>query len=124
MLALASFLITSCAPPEKSAIASSPADVASFEGTIFVFTTDLATGLWSSAGWRISEMPLDTANQDIPLDCTLYPHSGVANQWVGGCSGHIDVPRGGANHIAVMVAHLDGSTTLVQVAPTPVAPAP
>lgn len=92
-------------------------DMVSFNGVVFVATTDLDKYLWQIAGWRISEQYLDTENKDIPQDCTLYPHHGVSDQWVGSCSGYILVPRHGAKHIAVMVTDEKGSTNMVQVAP-------
>jgi hypothetical protein len=92
-------------------------DMVSFEGLVFVATTDLDEYLWQIAGWRISAQGLDTDSSDIPQDCTLYPHDGVSDQWVGSCSGYILVPRNGAKHIAVMVTDNNGSTNMVQVAP-------
>lgn len=92
-------------------------DMVAFDGVVFVATTELDKYLWQIAGWRISEKNLDTENIDIPQDCTLYPHHGVADQWVGSCSGYILVPRNGAKHIAVMVTDEKGSTNMVQVAP-------
>jgi len=107
----------------KSQSSSNPSQIpqgmAEFEGQVFVATTDLVAELWKSSGWAISDQPLDTNKQDIPEDCTLYPHSGVKNQWVGSCSGYILIPRSGAQHIAVMLTAPDGSTTMVQVAPAP-----
>ena len=92
-------------------------DMVAFDGVVFVATTDLDEYLWQIAGWRISEQVLDTENSDIPQDCTLYPHHGVSDQWVGSCSGYTLVPRNGAKHIAVMVTDDNGSTNMVQVAP-------
>lgn len=95
----------------------SSSDMVAFDGVVFVATTDLDKYLWQIAGWRISDKYLDTENTDIPQDCTLYPHDGVSDQWVGSCSGYILVPRHGAKHIAVMVTDEKGSTNMVQVAP-------
>jgi hypothetical protein len=92
-------------------------DMVSFDGVVFVATTDLDEYLWQIAGWRISQQELDTENSDIPQDCTLYPHQGVSDQWVGSCAGYILVPKNGAKHIAVMVTDDKGSTNMVQVAP-------
>lgn len=94
-------------------------EMAEFEGQVFVATTDLVEELWESSGWAISNQPLDTDTQDLPEDCTLHPHSGVKDQWVGSCSGYVLIPRSGAKHIAVMLTSLDGSTTMVQIAPPP-----
>lgn len=88
-----------------------------FEGSIFVASTDLVSNRWLVAGWKISTQPIDTDTQLIPLNCTLYPHFGVENQWVGSCSGRVQVPQDGARNIAVMHTKVDGSTDLVQVAP-------
>jgi len=109
----------------KKALAAASSDhsqhekMAVFEGSVFVATTDLVTNLWIVAGWSISDQPLDTESQEVPNDCTLYPHSGVPSQWIGSCSGYILVPRAGATHIGVMVTNPDGSTTMFQIAPPP-----
>lgn len=102
---------------ENASNNSSSSDMVAFNGVVFVATIDLDEYLWQIAGWRISEQYLDTENKDIPQDCTLYPHHGVSDQWVGSCSGYILVPRHGAKHIAVMVTDEKGSTNMVQVAP-------
>ena len=104
--------------PDDSGSNSAPSsDMVSFEGIVFVATTDLDEYLWQIAGWRISAQGINTDNSDLPQDCTLYPHDGVTDQWVGSCSGYILVPRNGAKHIAVMVTDDNGSTNMVQVAP-------
>jgi hypothetical protein len=90
-----------------------------FEGNVFVATTELVTGLWQSAGWSIGQEPVDTDPDDLPADCTLYPHEGVENQWVGRCLGYILIPQAGARDIAVIVTDETGGTTMVQVAPPP-----
>lgn len=113
------FLLSACNVAQGSTPASTSQSMQAFNGTIFVASTELVYDLWKSAGWQISNSPLDTDNQNIPLDCTLYPHEGVSNQWIGGCSGQILIPSGGAKHIAVMITQADGSTTVVQVAPPP-----
>lgn len=92
-------------------------DMVPFEGIIFVATTDLDEYLWQIAGWQVSNQTIDTNDSDIPQDCTLYPHDGVSNQWIGSCSGYILIPRNGAKHIAVMITDVNGSTDLIQVAP-------
>lgn len=73
--------------------------------------------LWQIAGWQVSNQTIDTNNSDIPQDCTLYPHHGVSNQWIGSCAGYILIPRNGAKDIAVMITDVNGSTDLIQVAP-------
>jgi hypothetical protein len=100
-------------------VSISPEGMVNFEGDIFVASTNLVDKLWQMAGWRIGDQPVDTDGQDLPADCTLYPHLGVDNQWVGRCKGNILVPQAGAKHIAVVITHPDGSTTMVQVAPPP-----
>jgi len=92
-------------------------DMVAFEGIVFVATTELNKYLWQVAGWKISSKSIDTNNSDIPKDCTLYPHDGVSDQWIGSCEGYILVPRNGAKHIAVMVTDSEGSTNMVQIAP-------
>ena len=92
-------------------------DMVPFEGLVFVATTELDEYLWQIAGWQVSNQTIDTNNSDIPQDCTLYPHHGVSNQWIGSCTGYILVPRNGAKDIAVMITDVNGSTDLIQVAP-------
>jgi hypothetical protein len=92
-------------------------DMVPFEGLVFVATTDLDEYLWQIAGWHVSNQSIDTNNSEIPQDCTLYPHHGVSNQWIGSCTGYILIPRNGAKDIAVMITDIDGSTDLIQVAP-------
>lgn len=98
---------------------SAPEGMVAFEGDLFVATTPPRAELWQRAGWRIGDQPLDTNSEPTPTDCTLYPHAGVPDQWVGACRGHILIPESGAQHITVMITNPDGSTTLVQVAPLP-----
>ena len=93
-----------------------------FDGSLFVASTELIPDQWRMAGWRISDQPIDTEKQSAPSDCTLYPHLGVADQWVGSCKGHVLIPQTGASNIAVILTHPDGSTTMVQVAPPPSSP--
>ena len=88
-----------------------------FDGTVFVASTEMVADAWFSAGWQISDQPLDTDTHPAPLDCTLYPHAGVLNQWVGGCVGHVQIPRNGAENIAVVFTNQDGVTEMIQVAP-------
>lgn len=90
-----------------------------FEGDIFVASTEPKTALWKSAGWRVAKHPYPTNGDDLPSDCTLYPHEGVEKQWIGNCSGSIYIPIDGANHIAVVLTHPDGNTTHIQVSPVP-----
>ena len=109
-------------PPDDSLTSSSlgtPQNMVAFEGTVFVASIQIVAERWKMAGWRVGDQPLNTENQEPPSDCTLYPHYGVENQWVGSCSGYILVPSDGARHIDVMLTTDDGSTTLVQVAPPP-----
>jgi hypothetical protein len=129
-------LLAACSPPGETAgsIAAqapapardaSPPDSAgmvSFQGSIFVAASGLIGREWQNAGWRIGERALDTETRDAPVDCTLYPHFGVENQWIGRCKGSILVPEAGAAHIAVMVTGPDGAATMVQVAPRPAGP--
>jgi hypothetical protein len=98
---------------------TTPDGMVAFEGTVFVALTEPVASRWLSAGWRIAEQPVDTDAQQAPLDCSLYPHSGVQDQWVGGCRGYVLIPHDGAQHIAVMVTNPDGSSTMVQIAPPP-----
>jgi hypothetical protein len=92
-------------------------DMVPFEGLVFVATTELDEYLWQIAGWQVSNQTIDTNNSEIPQDCTLYPHLGVSNQWIGSCTGYILIPRNGAKDIAVMITDVNGSTDLIQVAP-------
>ena len=101
-----------------------PDGMVAFEGTVYVALTEPAVSRWQSAGWSIAEQPLDTGAEQAPLDCSLYPHSGVQNQWIGGCRGYVLIPHDGAQHIAVMVTNPDGSSTMVQIAPPPGGTAP
>jgi hypothetical protein len=111
-------------PAEVLASASgppaSPRDgMLAFEGSVFVATTELVTGLWQAAGWSIGEEPVSADPADLPADCTLHPHAGVENQWFGRCNGYILIPEAGARDIAVMVTDETGGTSMVQVAPPP-----
>jgi hypothetical protein len=90
-----------------------------FEGNVFVATSELHTDLWQSAGWSIGQDPVSIDPVDMPADCTLYPHAGVKNQWVGRCRGYILIPQAGARDIAVLLTDDSGGTTVVQVAPAP-----
>jgi len=95
-------------------------DLLAFDGSVFVASTRPLHHLWQAAGWRIAAQPADGGEGSIPVDCTLYPHQGVDDQWIGSCSGRTYIPRAGASHIAVMHTNLAGSTQMVQVAPPPV----
>ena len=110
------------AAPDVSQPGGSPEGMVAFDGNLFVASTELLPDQWRMAGWRIADQPIDTETQTAPPDCTLYPHLGVADQWVGSCSGHVLVPRAGATNIAVILTNPDGSTTMVQVAPPPNSP--
>lgn len=90
-----------------------------FDGSVFVASTEPFKDLWQLAGWKIGNHNQATDDDQVPTDCTLYPHQGVEDQWIGSCQGHTFVPRNGASHIAVIHTNSDGETTLVQVAPQP-----
>lgn len=98
---------------------ATPDGMVAFEGKVFVALTVPKTGRWQQAGWRVGDQPVNTDIQQAPLDCSLNPHSGVQDQWVGGCQGYVLIPQDGAEHIAVMVIKPDGSSTMVQIAPPP-----
>ena len=102
-----------------SSESTTPEGMVAFEGKVFVALTAPATGRWQDAGWRVGNQPVNTDIQQAPLDCSLNPHSGVQDQWVGGCQGYVLIPQDGAQHIAVMVIKSDGSSTMVQIAPPP-----
>jgi hypothetical protein len=112
-------ILPACSANVENAPPPNPTGFATLEGTVFVVTTDVINSTWNGSGWSISDLPLDTNIQTIPLDCTLYPHAEVHNQWIGGCIGEILVPRNGAEHISVMVSNQDGSMTVYQLAPQP-----
>jgi hypothetical protein len=107
---------TSDTASENSSSSTSDGMVA-FDGNVFVASADLIAERWQAAGWQISQKPVNTDIQQIPSDCTLYPHEGVEGQWVGNCAGNVLIPRDGATHISVMHTARDGTTTMVQVAP-------
>jgi hypothetical protein len=94
-------------------------DMVTFRGTVFVATSGIVESLWKLADWRISDQPVDTDEKDLPVDCTLRPHAGVVNQWVGRCAGDILIPKEGAQHIAVMLTDENGRVSMIQVAPDP-----
>ena len=98
---------------------SNPEGIRIFEGDVFVASTTPLTGRWKSAGWRIANKSHSIDSETVPSDCTLYPHKGVKNQWIGSCSGFIYIPIDGAKHIAIVLTNPDGDTTHVQVAPIP-----
>ena len=100
------------------------ADLVAFEGQVFVASTKPETSLWRAAGWQVAGQPFNGDENSVPPDCTLYPHQGVDDQWIGSCSGFTSIPRQGAVHIAVMHTKPDGTTDLVQVAPPPAASEP
>lgn len=116
-IALSFLFIAACSPAAQNTSAATQPELVTFHGTAFVITTELSPGLWKASGWKLSGSPLDTDRDDIPLDCTLYPHASVNAQWIGGCTGNVRVPKQGAEHIAVMLINQDGSTSHVQVAP-------
>jgi hypothetical protein len=105
-----------------SELSHTEADMLPFNGEVFVATSAIISDLWLQAGWSIGDDPIDTDTQEVPLDCVLYPHLGVENQWVGSCSGKVWIPKNGAKHIAVMLTGSNGETTMVQVAPPPSSP--
>ena len=96
-----------------------PQGMLSFEGSVFVASTKPSTALWQLAGWQIAKNSITVADNPVPVDCTLYPHEGVEDQWIGSCTGSTLIPSDGASHIAVMHTPPGGNTILVQVAPTP-----
>ena len=98
---------------------SHPASMVSFEGSVFVASTKPIVDHWHRAGWQIARQSLTVEVKQVPVDCTLYRHLGVKDQWIGSCSGYILIPRNGASHIAVMHTQLDGTSNLIQVAPPP-----
>jgi hypothetical protein len=97
----------------------SPKGMLSFEGSVFVALTKPSPKLWELAGWQISRNSVQVAEDRVPKDCTLYPHEGVEDQWIGSCTGSTLIPQNGASHIQVMQTLPDGNTILIQVAPTP-----
>ncbi|MFU8772194.1 MAG: hypothetical protein ACNA8H_07220 [Anaerolineales bacterium] len=124
LIILISLTLTACYKEGNNPSSPNLNGFATFEGTIFVVTTGVTNNLWNDSGWDISDSPINTDQQTIPLDCTLYPHAEVNNQWIGGCTGKILVPHNGAEHISVMVSNQDGSMTVFQVAPQPSAALP
>ena len=98
---------------------SLPDGMVAFDGIVFVASTEPIPDRWQSAGWSIGSQSQATDDDQVPPDCTLYPHLGVENQWIGSCQGHTYIPKNGASHIVVIHTDLDGDTTLVQVAPQP-----
>jgi hypothetical protein len=98
---------------------ASAQDMVAFRGTVFVATSGIVESWWRLADWRISDQPVDTDEKDLPVDCTLRPHAGVINQWVGRCAGDVIIPKQGAQHIAVMLTAENGQVTMIQVAPDP-----
>lgn len=98
---------------------SPPADMVAFEGSVFVASTKPIVNHWHRAGWQIARQSLTVEVDQVPVDCTLYRHLGVEDQWIGSCSGYTLIPRDGASHIAVMHTQPDGTSSLVQVAPPP-----
>jgi len=119
-------LISGVRDQNKSAFAdqSTPEGMLAFEGRVFVASTKPVNARWHLAGWQVADQPVVGEEDSVPTDCTLYPHQGVDDQWIGSCSGNTFIPRDGANHIAVMHTQPDGTTKLVQVAPPPVASEP
>lgn len=96
-----------------------PEGMVGFEGSVFVALVNVIQDRWVQAGWQISNQSINTDFEQLPSDCTLYPHEGVSNQWVGTCIGYVLVPRDGGSHISVMHTARDGNTTMVQIAPAP-----
>jgi hypothetical protein len=96
-----------------------PEGMVGFEGSVFVALANVIQNRWVQAGWKISHKSINTDLEQLPSDCTLYPHEGVSNQWVGNCIGYVLVPKDGGSHISVMHTARDGNTTMVQIAPAP-----
>ena len=94
-------------------------DMQLFEGSVFVASTDPLPDLWHLAGWQIASKSTAVTDDQVPMDCTLYPPQGVENQWIGSCFGDTWIPKNGASHIAVMHTPSEGDPIFVQVAPTP-----
>ena len=108
----------------QASVRGVPGDMIAFEGHVFVASTQPENNLWQSAGWQIASQPIAGDEESVPADCTLYPHQGVDDQWIGSCDGYTYIPSAGANHIAVIHTQIDGTTRMVQVAPPPVASDP
>jgi hypothetical protein len=100
-------------------IQSQPNGMYAFEGRVFVASTHPADRRWQQAGWHVATQAITADRDTVPSDCTLYPHQGVDDQWIGSCTGNILIPQDGAENIAVMHTNKDGKTTLIQVAPPP-----
>lgn len=100
-------------------VQSQPDGMYAFEGRVFVASTHPANRRWQQAGWHVATQAIAADRDTVPADCTLYPHQGVDDQWIGSCTGNILIPQDGAEHIAVMHTSKDGTTTLIQVAPPP-----
>jgi len=96
-----------------------PQGMITFEGNVFVASTNPSPGRWQLAGWQIASRTMTIEENQVPTDCTLYPHEGVEDQWIGSCTGNTLIPKDGASHIAVMHTPPDGNTIMIQVAPTP-----
>jgi hypothetical protein len=96
-----------------------PQGMLTFEGSVFVASTNPSPGRWQLAGWQIASRSMAISDNQVLSDCTLYPHIGVEDQWIGSCAGNTLIPEDGASHIAVMHTPPNGNTVLVQVAPTP-----
>ena len=94
-------------------------DMVAFEGSVFVASTKPNVNHWVRAGWQIAGKSLTFEVDQVPIDCTLYKHLGVEDQWIGSCSGYILIPRDGATHIAVMHTQPNGTSNLVQDSPPP-----
>ena len=54
-----------------------------FDGIVFVASTEPIKDIWQLAGWKISNRNQATDDDQIPTDCTLYPHQGVEDQQRG-----------------------------------------
>lgn len=127
MLLLVLWSSSSCSPidskdtlrKEAQAANSSNGAFYTFDGLIFIATTQPKATLWESAGWVVSEQSMNHDAQDLPINCTLYKHEKVVNQWFGRCAGTVIIPQMGAEHIVVVVTNPDGSQMLIQVAPPP-----
>ena len=71
---------------------SPPADMVAFDGSVFVASTKPIVNHWHRAGWQITRQSLTVEVDQVPVDCTLYRHLGVENQWIGSCSGYTLIP--------------------------------
>ena len=126
VLLIATVMVSACSthqdvkiPGQSNNKTFIPQGMMIFEGSVFVASTKPSPGPWQLAGWQIARNSMTVADNQVPKDCTLYPHEGVEDQWIGSCTGNTLIPKDGASRIAVMHTPPNGNTILVQVAPTP-----